>query len=45
MKKNRIAARMRARRARLGFARALENADPAMRTELFAIAARQDLTR
>ncbi|HEY1486338.1 MAG TPA: hypothetical protein VGF84_09545 [Micromonosporaceae bacterium] len=40
--KNRIAQRMRARRARLGFVRALDAADPSMRQELIALAARQD---
>ena len=39
--KNRIAQRMRARRARLGFERALQNADPSMRQELVAVATRQ----
>jgi hypothetical protein len=43
--KNRIAVRMRARRARLGYSRALETADPSMRAELIAIAARQGVTR
>jgi hypothetical protein len=40
--KNRIAQRMRARRARLGFERALATADPSMRQELLAIASRHD---
>ncbi len=43
--KNRIAQRMRARRARLGFERALAGAEPAMRHELMAAAARHDFSR
>jgi hypothetical protein len=43
--KNRIAQRMRARRARMGFERALETASPSMRQELIAMAARQNVLR
>jgi hypothetical protein len=45
MMKNRIAQRVRNRRARLGFERALEGADPSMRQDLIAAATRQDLMR
>jgi hypothetical protein len=38
--KTRIAQRMRERRARVGFERALQTATPSMRQELLAIAAR-----
>jgi len=40
--KHRIAQRMRARRARLGFERALAEASPAMRQELLALSTHQD---
>ena len=43
--KNRIAQRMRARRARLDYTQALESASPAMRSELMAAAAHQDFRR
>jgi hypothetical protein len=39
--KIRIGQRIRARRARLGFERALDQADPAMRQELIVMASRQ----
>jgi hypothetical protein len=41
--KTRIAQRMRARRARLGYERALATADPSMRQELVALASRQNI--
>ncbi len=41
MMKNRIAQRMRARRARIGFERVLATADPSMRQELLVAASRQ----
>jgi hypothetical protein len=40
--KNRIASKLRARRARIGFAQALDRADPTMRQELLAVAARHN---
>jgi hypothetical protein len=40
--KTRIAQRMRARRQRLGYQRALATADPSMRQELIALATRQN---
>jgi len=43
--KTRIAQRLRARRARLGFEHAVAVADPAMRQELLAAASRQDVLR
>ncbi len=40
--KNRIAQRMRSRRDRQGFQRALANAEPSMRQELIALASRSN---
>jgi hypothetical protein len=43
--KHRIAQRMKARRARQGFVRALQTASPSMRQELIAMATRDSLLR